>query len=68
MSLDLLDKLISDIVAVTHSLIDSDPVDTKFLQPSAARIEKQHGSSGYDAKHRHQGRRPMSMGVHRSVC
>jgi glutamate decarboxylase len=68
MSLDLLDRLISDIVAVTQTLMESDPVDLAAFQPAATSIEKQHSSLGVDAKNRHHATRPMSEGVHRTVC
>ena len=69
MSLDLLDRLISDVVAVTQMLMESDPVDIAFFQPGATSIEKQHQSIGADAKHQAKDmERPMSEGVHRAVC
>jgi len=68
LSLDLLDRLISDIISTTQTLMDSDPVDLAAYQPAATMIEKQHSSAGYDAKHRHHAKRPMSEGVHRTVC
>ena len=70
MSLDLLDRLISDIIAVTQTLMESDVGDLSALQPTATSMEKQHQSQGVDAKYRkkHGSRRPMSEGVHRTVC
>ena len=68
MSLDLLDRLISDIVAVTETLMDSDAVDLAALQPGATTIEKLAMSAGLDAKNKDQAQRPMSDGVHRGVC
>ncbi len=72
MSRDLLDKLIGDICAVTETLIDADTADAAAASAghaaAAPSIEKQHASAGHVAKHRHKGRRPMSHGVHRSVC
>lgn len=70
MSLDLLDRLISDIIAVTQTLMEFDGGDLTALQPTATSIEKQHQSQGVDAKHRkkHGSRKPMSEGVHRTVC
>jgi len=70
MSLDLLDRLITDIISVTQSLMESDALDLSALQTSATSIEKTHGSRGVDAKHRskHGSQRPMSKGVHRAVC
>ncbi|RVX73544.1 hypothetical protein B0A52_02432 [Exophiala mesophila] len=51
MSLDLLDRLISDIIAVTQSLMESDVFDLQALQDSATSIEQSHGSKGVSAKH-----------------
>ena len=70
MSLDLLDRLISDIIAVTQTLVECDLGDLSALQPTSTSIEKQHQSHGVDAKHRKKygSKRPMSEGVHRTVC
>jgi len=70
MSMDLLDRLISDIIGVTQTLMESDFGDLSYLQPTSNTTEKQHSSPGVDAKHRnkHGSQRPMSKGVHRSVC
>lgn len=68
MSLDLLDRLITDIVAVTEQLMESDPIDLAGFQPGATSIEKQHMSKGVDHTQRHRAERPMGEGVHRTVC
>ena len=70
MSLDLLDRLITDIVTVTEQLMKSDPMDLSFIQGGAASntIEKQHQSKGVDHANKHKAQRPMSKGVHRTVC
>ncbi|KAL8647606.1 MAG: hypothetical protein Q9226_006362 [Calogaya cf. arnoldii] len=68
MSLDLLDRLITDIVAVTEQLMNSDPIDLAGFQPGATSIEKQHMSRGVDHTQRHLAERPMGHGVHRTVC
>jgi glutamate decarboxylase len=70
MSLDLLDRLISDIIAVTQTLMESDIGDLSALQPTATSTEKQYQSQGVDAKHRkkHGSKTPMSEGIHRTVC
>lgn len=70
MSLDLLDRLIADIYAVTESLMKSDSVASKGIQPSASHnVEKQLGSKGVDHIERSErGDRPMEEGVHRTVC
>ena len=70
MALDLLDRLISDIIAVTETLIECELGDLSALQPTATSIEKHHQSQGVDAKHRknHGSKRPMKEGVHRAVC
>lgn len=68
MSLDLLDRLIADICAVTQTLMTTDAVDLAAFQPGSSSVEKQHSSLGHVAKDRHKGSRPMSKGVHRAVC
>lgn len=70
MSLDLLDRLITDIVSVTETLMNTDAVDLAAFQPAGSSVEKQHQSLGKNAQHRakHGSSRPMSHGVHRSVC
>ncbi|KAF7861456.1 hypothetical protein EAF04_008021 [Stromatinia cepivora] len=74
MSFDLLDRLIADICATTQNLIDNDKQDLSILNEHLSKghgsAEKTHGSLG----HRHGkgqgkgGERPMSHGVHRTVC
>lgn len=68
MSLDLLDRLITDIITVTEQLMESDPMDLSAFQPGATSIEKQHQSKGVDHANKHKAQRPMSKGVHRTVC
>jgi len=70
MSMDLLIRLISDIIAVTQTLTESDVGDLAVLQPAATAIEKHLQSLGIDAKHRREygSRRSMRQGVHSSVC
>lgn len=68
MSLDLLDRLITDIISVTEQLMNSDPIDLSAFQPGATSIEKQHQSKGVDHANKHKAHRPMSKGVHRTVC
>lgn len=70
MSMDLLDRLVTDIIQVTQDLMSSDAFDLSALQGAASSIEKSHQSAGVDAKHRHKhgSRRPMEKGVHRTVC
>lgn len=68
MSLDLLDRLITDICAVTESVMQSDAIDLAAWQPFANTIEKTHGSRGVSSAEKHKAKRPMHHGVHRSVC
>ncbi|KAI9814709.1 MAG: hypothetical protein M1826_002155 [Phylliscum demangeonii] len=69
MSQDLLDKLICDIIGVTEKLIESDPEDSHtLLQPIKYWPAKWHQDREQHGKYNHHGRRPMSLGVHRSVC
>jgi len=68
MSLDLLDRLISDIISATEQLMDSDLAELSTWQPASKSLEKEHGSLGHDSKNKHKAKRPMKEGVHRSVC
>ncbi|KAK0110095.1 hypothetical protein ONS95_002751 [Cadophora gregata] len=78
MSFDLLDRLISDICVTTQNLIDSDTQDLSILAQAHNKgsntVEKEHGTLGTQHKNEQGqrlgkgGRRPMSEGVHRSVC
>lgn len=73
MSVDLLDRLISDIIAVTEQLMDADPVDLAAFAPGATHIEKTHMSMGTDKPspsglNKQAAKRPMQDGVHRTVC
>ncbi|KAL8686576.1 MAG: hypothetical protein Q9224_005407 [Gallowayella concinna] len=68
MSLDLLDRLITDIISVTEQLMNTDAVDLAAFQPGATGVEKLHQSRGVDHRTKHLARRPMSEGVHRTVC
>lgn len=69
MSIDLLDRLISDVIAVTETLMKAESADLAALQPSATTVEKRHQSIGTDAKNKaKEMKRPMSHGVHRAVC
>ncbi|KAL8733495.1 MAG: hypothetical protein Q9166_002122 [cf. Caloplaca sp. 2 TL-2023] len=68
MSLDLLDRLITDIIAVTEQLMNADPINLKAFQPGATSVEKQHQSRGVDHQNKHKAQRPFKDGVHRTVC
>ncbi|KAK8216355.1 pyridoxal phosphate-dependent transferase [Phyllosticta capitalensis] len=68
MSLDLLDRLVTDICAVTETVMSSDTMDLSAWQPGRSSIEKKHGNHGLEAGEKHKARRPMHHGVHRSVC
>lgn len=73
MSFDLLDRLITDICAVTSTLIESNPDDLGFIQGgSTMTAAKQHSANGKETRagmsQGHGGERPMTKGVHRSVC
>ena len=69
MSMDLLDRLIADICAVTESLMNTEhAAELLEWQPASKSLEKQHASLGHNAQNRHKAKRPMEKGVHRSVC
>ena len=68
MSLDLLDRLITDIISITEQLMKTDAMDLAAFQPGGTCIEKQYQSRGVDHRNKHKAERPMSKGVHRTVC
>ncbi|RDL37121.1 Glutamate decarboxylase [Venustampulla echinocandica] len=70
MSLNLLDRLIADICQATQDLIDDDKDDLSVLDRKRdPRAEKMHtGTVHIDDVNRKGGKRPMSEGIHRSVC
>lgn len=68
MSLNLLDRLISDIIGVTQTIIAADPVDMKLYATSSTSIEKKCQSKGLSNEDRDKAENPMTNGVHRTVC
>ncbi|CZT12370.1 related to glutamate decarboxylase [Rhynchosporium graminicola] len=70
MSFDLLDRLISDICVVTQNLIESDTQDLSVLGGKNNSVEIEHGTVGtqHNKGQGKGGKRPMSEGVHRTVC
>ncbi|KAI1417286.1 glutamate decarboxylase [Hypoxylon sp. FL1857] len=75
MSLDLLDRLISDLVNVTETLIDEDRVDLSILQKQKpagdSRPRKQAKKAGFSeesAKVLEGKTARLAEGIHRSVC
>lgn len=69
MSLDLLDRLITDLFAVTQQLMTTDAVDLAAFQPGGCNtLEKRHSITGFDHTKKNKAHRPMSHGVHRGVC
>ena len=71
MSADLLERLISDTVAVTERLVDSDPVDLSSLQSNHHGIN-QHSRSQVHGQQDHHApasrMKKMGEGVHKTVC
>jgi glutamate decarboxylase len=68
MSMDLLDRLINDIVEVTENLMKSDAIDLAAWQPTPSSVEKKHANPGLGAHQKHHSKNPMHNGIHRSVC
>jgi glutamate decarboxylase len=64
MSLDLLDRLITDICAVTSRLMETSPGDLGFIQGGEDTSAEKQAEKGQGKG----GERPMSEGIHRSVC
>jgi glutamate decarboxylase len=69
LSLDLIDRLITDICGVTEMLMKTDAVDLAAFQPGVSpSIEKQHANKGLRHEHKHKAQRPTADGVYRTVC
>ncbi|KAL6705500.1 glutamate decarboxylase gad1 [Coniothyrium glycines] len=69
LSLDMIDRLVTDIIAVTETLIKTDAADLAGFQPSAApSVEKIHASLGHKKEHKHKAKNPTEKGVYRAVC
>ncbi|KAB2099867.1 Glutamate decarboxylase [Alternaria gaisen] len=69
LSLDMIDRLVTDICGVTEMLMKTDAVDLSAFQPGASpSIEKQHANKGLQREHKHKAQRPSSDGVYRTVC
>ena len=70
MSLDLLDRLITDICAVTETVMNSDEIDLTIWQPFQNKnsTEGKEGSLGARSHETSKHKRPMNKGVHRTVC
>jgi glutamate decarboxylase len=66
MSIDLLERLICDIISITQELMDSAATEGKVLEPDRSSLEKEYTSkAGHRKSH---GKHPMSGGVHKTVC
>ncbi|KAI1658659.1 glutamate decarboxylase [Daldinia decipiens] len=75
MSLDLLDRLIADLVSVTQTLIDNDAVDLSILQKqkpvgdSRPRKDASKGGLSEGSAKVPEGKAArMAEGIHRTVC
>ena len=71
MSFDLLDRLIADICDVTSRLMETSPGDLGFIHAEHnTSAEKQLSSKGKPVEKGQgkDGERPMSDGIHRSIC
>jgi len=72
MSFDLLDRLISDLVTVTQTLMENDAVDLDILQGSKAPGMTNPIKDHDKKKHPHHGTKHkgprLADGIHRAVC
>ncbi|KAI1631275.1 pyridoxal phosphate-dependent transferase [Biscogniauxia mediterranea] len=74
MSFDILDRLISDLVSVTQTLIDNDKVDLTVLKAqrpvgasgAADNLKREYRKKTLEALETHVPR--LAEGIHRSVC
>lgn len=64
MTLNLLDRLINDIIVVTEGVMKSEDIDLSAWQPfTKVSLEKQHASLGVTQQDKHKAKRPMADGV-----
>jgi len=71
MSFDLLDRLVTDIVQVTSTLMENDEVDLSILhkqKKGPARKEKNEKKEESSGEMIRKGAKRMTEGIHRSVC
>lgn len=69
LSIDMIDRLVTDICGVTEMLMKTDAIDLAAFQPGAnPSVEKQHASKGLRKEHKHKAQRPTKHGVYRTVC
>ncbi len=71
MSFDLLDRLITDVCVVTTRLMETNPSYLGFVQgehdTSAGKVQSSSGKQAEMGQGK-GGERPMSEGIHRTVC
>ncbi|KAI1851173.1 hypothetical protein JX265_013291 [Neoarthrinium moseri] len=71
MSFDILDKLISDLVSVTETLIDNDEIDLSILKkqkPAGSSTAKASSAKDQVTNALKQKEKRMEDGIHRTVC
>ncbi|KAI9872816.1 MAG: hypothetical protein M1823_008076, partial [Watsoniomyces obsoletus] len=67
LSLDMIDRLVTDICGVTEMLMKTDAVDLAAFQPGTSpSIEKKHANKGLSKAHKHKAQNPSSNGVYRT--
>ena len=64
----MIDHLVTDICAVTETLMQSDISDMNAWQPAHSSVEKEHSSGGLMPSDKGKARHPKEKGVYRSVC
>lgn len=68
MSLDLLDRLISDLVSVTETLIDAEEVDLSILQKQTQVGDSRPRNAAAEGEGLEGQTSRLADGIHRSVC
>ena len=63
LTIDMIDRLVTDIVNVTETLMNSDTMDLATWQPVRSSAEKE-----FRKKQKGEAKNSMHKGVHRSVC
>lgn len=73
MSFDLLERLVTDIVQVTQTMMDHDEIDLSIMhqQKQRRRVVQEKAEDSEKKEHKHKAGKNfkrMSEGIHRSVC
>ncbi|KAK4229940.1 glutamate decarboxylase [Podospora fimiseda] len=70
MSFDLLERLVTDLVQVTQTMMDHDEIDLTIMhkQKQRRRLVEEKGKAQKEEEEAAEGKKRMEEGIHRSVC